>query len=69
MWSLIGLGAVLAVGAMAALGSRQPFAVWFPLILISTLLLSVIPGRLAQIRRQYEETELRRMASIDALNA
>lgn len=64
--ALMALGGILAMIGLAALALRQPYAVWFPLILIAVLLLSILPSRLRHYRRQYEELELRRMASMDA---
>ena len=63
--ALIGLGIALAVGGVAALAAKQPYAVWFPLGLGAVLLLSIIPFRLRQIQKLYEDLELRRMASMD----
>ncbi len=65
--SLIVLGGIVATAAVAALVLRQPYAVWFPLVLGSALLLGILPPRLGQYRRQYEAMELRKMASVDAL--
>jgi hypothetical protein len=66
---LIGIGAILVLAAMGALALKQPYAVWFPLGLVGLLLGSILPARLRQSRKAYEETELRRMASVDALKA
>jgi len=61
------LGGLTGIGAIAALALRQPYAVWFPLLLGSVLLLSILPPRLREYRRRYEDLELRKMASVDAL--
>jgi hypothetical protein len=65
---LIALGGLLGIGAIAALASRQPYAVWFPLVLGAALLLGILPPRLREFRRRYEELELRKMASVDAMH-
>lgn len=65
-YALIGLGILLTLAGLMALPSHQPFAVWFPLLLPGVLLVSIIPPRLKQFRRGYEDLELRRMASMDA---
>src|SRR5262249_22316068 len=64
--AMVVLGAILGIGAAIALVMRQPYAVWFPLGLGALLLLGIMPSRLRECRKQYEEKELRRMASVDA---
>lgn len=64
--SLIGLGVAVAIAGLVAVVLRQPYAVWFPLVLGAALLLGILPSRLRQYRRQFEATELRRMDSADA---
>jgi hypothetical protein len=64
--ALIVLGAVAGLAGLVAVGTRQPYAVWFSLLLFAVLLLGICPFRLRQYRRHYEQTELRRMAAIDA---
>jgi hypothetical protein len=63
--SLIVAGSVLAVLGLVALAMHQPYAVWFPLLLLGGLLVGILPARLRQYRRHYETLELRRMASLD----
>jgi hypothetical protein len=63
---LIGLGVVLTIAGLVAVVSKQPYGVWFPLLLCGVLLVAIIPPRLKQFRRGYEDLELRRMASMDA---
>jgi hypothetical protein len=63
---LIGCGGLSFVAAMIALITHQTYGVWFPLLLVGVLLLSIFPFRLKQTRRVYEDLELRRMAAIDA---
>lgn len=63
--ALIAFGGVLAVGGFLALIFKQPYGVWFPLVLGAALLLGILPARLRHFRKQYEELELRRMAAAD----
>jgi hypothetical protein len=66
-WLLIALGTVSAFAGILALILKQPYAVWFPLLLIGFLLLSIIPYRLRTYLKQYAALEMRRIAAIDAL--
>lgn len=66
-WVLIGLGVALGLGAVVALSEKQPYAVWFPLVLGGVLLLGIIPFRLRNFLKHYEDLELRRMTAIDAM--
>jgi hypothetical protein len=63
---MIGLGIVLGVAGIAALVQHQPYAVWYPLIMIGIPLLVICPFMLPIVRRRYQEQELRRMQSLDA---
>ena len=63
---LIGLGVLLGSAGIWALSLRKPYGVWFVLILMAVILLAVLPARLKQYQRMYEELELRKMASMDA---
>jgi hypothetical protein len=64
---LIVLGGALTSAGLVALGMRQPSGVWFPLLLLGgTLLMVLIPG-LRRFKKQYEDLELRRIASMDTL--
>jgi purine-cytosine permease-like protein len=64
--TLIAMGVISAIVGIAAIAFGQPYAVWFPLLLLGVLLLAILPFRLRQYRRGYEDLELRRMASMDA---
>ncbi len=68
-WVLIGLGVALGLGAVVALSEKQPYAVWFPLVLGGVLLLGIIPFRLRNFLKHYEDLELRRMTAIDAMKS
>jgi hypothetical protein len=65
--ALIGLGLLSALAGVIALSFKQPYAVWFPLLLLGILLLAILPGRLRQFQKLYEQIELRKMAAMDAL--
>jgi hypothetical protein len=64
--TLIAVGTISAIVGVAAVVIGQPYAVWFPLILMGVLLLAILPFRLRHYQRGYEDLELRRMASMDA---
>ncbi|MGZ4960948.1 MAG: hypothetical protein ACXWIU_15150 [Limisphaerales bacterium] len=61
------VGVLLIIAGFLALISRQPTAVWVPMLLFGLLLTSVF-FQLPTIQRRYEELELRRMNSIDAMS-
>jgi hypothetical protein len=63
---LIVLGGLLVAAGLAALGLRQPYAVWFVLLLVGVLLLGIFPFRLRQSQRTYNDLELRKMTALDA---
>ena len=65
-YSLIGVGILLIIGGLLALASHQPSSIWFVMLLPGVLLVAIIPPRLKQFRKGYEDMELRRMASMDA---
>jgi hypothetical protein len=54
---------VLGVGAVAA---GQPYAVYYPLILLGTIAASLGFALPRSLNRRYEELELRRMQALDA---
>lgn len=64
--ALIVMGIMAFVVGVAAVVIGQPYAVWFPLLLIGFLLLSILPFRLRQYQKGYEDLEMRRMAAMDA---
>jgi hypothetical protein len=63
---LIGAGVASAVGGLAAVALRQPYGLWYALLLIGVLLVVIFPFRLRRYQDRYREFELRRMASMDA---
>jgi hypothetical protein len=64
--ALIGLGIVSTLAGLWALSIGQPYAVWFPLLLLGVLLESILFVRLRQYQKTYEDLEMRKMASMDA---
>jgi len=63
---LIVLGLVcLALGLFAALDG-QPYAVYYPLLLLGGIMVLVLGGLFRATRRRFEELELRRMRAQDA---
>jgi hypothetical protein len=60
----VGLG-----GGLAALAFSQPYAVWYPLLIIGAslgLLCTILPAALfSTIKRVYEQRELRKMRAMD----
>jgi len=63
------LGVGLGIGGLVALAMGQPVFVWGPMLFCAVILSSVCPVNLRNLRRRYEEMELRRMASLDASGA
>jgi hypothetical protein len=63
---LIGVGVASALGGLAAVAMRQPYGVWYALLLIGVLLVVIFPFRLRRYQDRYREFELRRMTSMDA---
>ena len=55
----------LALGILALLG-RDPYPIYYPLLLMSAIALAVPAFTLPGVRKRYEELELRRMRALDA---
>jgi hypothetical protein len=66
MMTMAGSGSVMLMVGLVALALRQPYAVWYPLVMSGVILgilsLSLLPG----VKRQYDQIELRRMTAMDA---
>ena len=62
----IGLGLALTIAGLIALLGKQPYAVWFPLVLTGGILTFVLAVNLYPIKRRYDDQEIRRMTSLDA---
>lgn len=66
-WAIIAGGVILLIAAVAALTARQPYGVWFPLLLCGMLIVIILPARLRMFQKLYQEHELRRMEAADAI--
>ena len=58
---MIGAGIIALISGVAALLMRQPYAVYYPLILIGVICTAVIGGLMPVIRRRYREADNRRL--------
>lgn len=65
-WILVAIGAILTISGVGAVFQRQPYGVWFPLLLCGVLLVAIMPARLREFHRLYRHHELRRMEAADA---
>jgi len=63
---LIGVGVAFALGGLAAVALRQPYGVWYALLLLGVSMVVIFPFRLRSYQDRYREFELRRMTSMDA---
>jgi hypothetical protein len=63
----IALGILLTIAGFAAVVSGQPYAVWYALLLPGVILTLVFSLTLPSIQRRYDELEIRRMTSVDAM--
>jgi hypothetical protein len=61
------LGIFLTIAGLVAVVLKQPYAVWYVLLLSGVILTSVFWTNLRPIKRRYDDLEIRRMASIDAM--
>jgi len=62
---LIAVGALALVGGLISLAASQPFAVFYPLLLLGVLASALPLGLLPTIRRRYAEIELQTMRAYD----
>lgn len=62
----IGLGILLTVAGLIAAVLKQPYAVWYVLILPGIILTAVFAAILPAVKKRYDDLEIRRMASVDA---
>jgi hypothetical protein len=63
--SAIVLGFLLTIGGLVAAILKQPYAVWYALLLPGVILVLVFSLNLHSIQRRYDELEIRRMTSMD----
>jgi hypothetical protein len=64
--ALIALGIVITIVGLIAISLRQPYGVWYVLLLAGILCALIFPFRLRRYEAQYRAVELRRMAALDA---
>jgi hypothetical protein len=65
----IGLGILLTIAGLVAVALKQPYAVWYALLLPGVILTLIFSLNLPSIQRRYDDLEIRRMASIDAMGS
>jgi hypothetical protein len=63
--ALLLIGAASLASGMAAIAAAQPYAVYYPLLLIGIILVAVIGKLRGTLSARYEELELKRMQSMD----
>ena len=59
------LGILLTVAGLVAVVVKQPYAVWYALLLPGVILTLVFSLNLPAIQRRYDDLEIRRMTSLD----
>jgi hypothetical protein len=64
--ALIFIGVSATVIGLVAVALRQPYGVWYILLLVGVLCALIFPFRLRRYEAQYRELELRRMTALDA---
>jgi hypothetical protein len=64
--SLIVVGILLVIAGILAVAMKQPYAVWYPLVLAGGILTFALGVNLHSLKRRYEDLEIRRMTSMDA---
>jgi hypothetical protein len=63
------LGILLTIAGFVAVMSKQPYAVWYALLLPGVILTLVFSLNLPSIQRRYDELEIRRMTSVDTMGS
>jgi hypothetical protein len=64
--TLLVIGIASLVGGVVALAMAQPYAVYYPLLLIGIILIAVMGRLRGTLSARYEQIELKRMQSMDA---
>jgi len=64
--ALLIIGIACTIAGVFALASTQPFAVYYPLLLIGIIVVAVIGKLRGTMSAQYEQLELKKMQSLDA---
>ncbi len=63
--ALLSIGIVSLVGGVATIVAGQPYAVYYPLLLIGVILVAVIGKLRGTLSARYEQLELKRMQAMD----
>ncbi len=63
--ALVAIGITSLAGGVVALATAQPYAVYFPLLLLGIILVVVFGIMRGSLSAQYEQHELKRMQSMD----
>ena len=63
--SCVVMGIGVITGGLIALCLRQPYHVWYPLVLSGGIVTAVYVWILSTIRRAYAQFELRKMEALD----
>jgi hypothetical protein len=63
------LGIFLLLAGAIATATKQPYAVYYPLLLAGFILTIVFSVNLPSIQRRYDELEIRRMTSVDTMES
>jgi len=58
-------GEAYVIGGVAAVATAQPYAVYYPLLLIGIVLVVVFGKMRGNLSARYEQLELKRMQSMD----
>ncbi|MCP5090483.1 MAG: hypothetical protein GY949_06145 [Gammaproteobacteria bacterium] len=64
--AMLFIGVAALIGGVVALVTAQPYAVYYPLLLIGVIVVFVIGKLRGTLSARYEEIELKRMQSMDA---
>jgi hypothetical protein len=62
----IAFGILLTIAGIVAIALKQPYSVWYALLLPGGILTFVFSVNLYPIKRRYDDLEIRRMTSMDA---
>jgi len=65
LWALAACGAILLAGGMTALVRSQPYHVYYPLVLLGSLMLGISLGLVPVMKRRYAQSELRKISAMD----
>lgn len=65
-WGMSVFGGLLLIAGLVALAARQPYAVYYPLLLGGLITSTVFGANAALLARQARQEELRRISAMDA---